>query len=123
MTRNQRIGLLVGVIVVAVVALIVAHPGSNSSKHKGTVAATVHVHGGKAVGGVQVVKAGKNQTLKLTVVSDDYKGEVHFHGYDVKRDVAPGKPATFDFKLTDDGGFVVELEATGTQIASVQVAP
>jgi hypothetical protein len=123
MSRNQRIGLLVGAVVIAVVALIVAQPGSNSSKHTGTVAATVHVHGGKAVGGVQVVKAGKSQTLKLTIVSDDYKGEVHFHGYDLKRDVAPGKPATFDFKLVDDGGFVVELEATGTQIADVEVSP
>jgi hypothetical protein len=122
MTRNQRIGLLLGVVVVAIVALIVANPGS-SSKHSGTVAATVHIHGGKPVGGIQTVKAGKSQTLKLTVVSDDYKGEVHFHGYDLKREVAPGKPAVFDFKLANDGGFVVELEATGTQIADVQVKP
>jgi hypothetical protein len=122
MTRNQRLGLVGGVIVIAVIAFIALRP-SGGTKHSGTVAATVHVHGGKAVGGVQVVKAGKNQTLKLTVTSDGYKGEVHFHGYDLKRDVAPGKPAVYDFKLTDDGEFVVELEATGTQIASVQVAP
>jgi hypothetical protein len=123
LTRNQRIGLLVGVIVAAVVVFIIVKPGGGGTKHSGSVAATVHVRGGKPVGGVQVVKAGKDQTLKLTVDSADYKGEVHFHGYDLKRDVAPGKPAVYDFKLTDDGEFVVELEATGTQIASVQVAP
>jgi hypothetical protein len=121
LTRNQRIGLLLGAVVIAAVAFIVLRP-SSSTKHSGTVAATVHVKGGKPVGGVQIVKAGKDQTLKLTVDSADYKGEVHFHGYNVKRDVAPGSPAVFDFKLTDDGAFVVELEATGTQIASVQVA-
>jgi hypothetical protein len=122
LTRNQRIGLLVGVVVIAVIAFVVLRP-SHGSKHSGTVAATIQVRGGKAAGGVQVVKAGKDQTLRLTVKSADYAGEVHFHGYDLKRDVAPGKPAVFDFKLTDDGEFVVELEKTGTQIASVQVAP
>jgi hypothetical protein len=122
MTRNQRIGLVVGVIAIAVVAFIVARP-KGRTKHSGTVAAAIQVHGGKAVGGVKVVKAGKGQTLKLTVASDGYSGEVHFHGYDLKREVAPGKPAVYDFKLTQDGVFVVELEATGTQIASVQVSP
>jgi hypothetical protein len=122
LTRNQRIALVVGVVVVAVIAFIVLRP-SGGTKHSGTVSATIQVRGGKAVGGVQVVKAGKDQTLHLTIKSADYKGEVHFHGYDLKRDVAPGKPASFDFKLTDDGEFVVELEATGTQIASVQVSP
>lgn len=123
MTRNQRIALLVGAVVVAVVVFVIVQPGGGGTKHSGTVAATVHVRGGKPVGGVQVVKAGKNQTLKLTVDSADYKGEVHFHGYDFKREVAPGRPASYDFKLTQDGEFVVELEATGTQVASVQVAP
>jgi hypothetical protein len=57
-------------------------------------------------------------------VRSDTPGEIHFHGYDVHRDVPEGG-GTVRFKLPAkfDGRFEVEVEDTGVQIAEVEVQP
>jgi hypothetical protein len=48
---------------------------------------------------------------------------VHLHGYDIVRDVAPGRPAVIRFRATTAGRFEVELEDRGLQIAELEVRP
>jgi len=132
---------------VVVVAVIVATTSSGDSSKSTTVTATVtapggaattaprppapppaataslEVKGGEPVGGVKDITAGKGEKVAITVSSPDYSGEIHLHGYDLAREVAPGKPARFAFTATQEGVFEMEVEATSTQIASLTVNP
>jgi hypothetical protein len=76
----------------------------------------------KPKGGVQKLKFTKGDTITFTVKSDT-TDEIHFHGYDVHKDVTAGSSVTFSLKATIEGIFVVELEDHGVQIASVEVDP
>jgi hypothetical protein len=59
----------------------------------------------------------------VLVVRADVTDHIHLHGYDIMRDVAPGKPARLPFKATIPGRFEVELEDRGVQIADITVTP
>jgi hypothetical protein len=59
----------------------------------------------------------------VLVVTSDVSDHVHLHGYDVMRDVAPGRTARLRFKATIPGRFEVELEDRGVQIADITVRP
>jgi hypothetical protein len=120
---TRRLVVVVAVVGIAVAAFFALHSGESSTKHNGEVTATIHVHDGTPAGGVHEVAAGTGQTLRMTVTSDGYRGEVHLHGYDVMREVAPGRPAVFVVRLTKAGTFEAELEATSTQIVSIEISP
>ncbi len=62
---------------------------------------------GEAVDGVQKIEVGTGDRLTF-VVSSDAADEIHLHGYDVTKDVAPGKPARFSVKADLEGVFEVE---------------
>jgi hypothetical protein len=49
--------------------------------------------------------------------------EVHVHGYDIARDLEPGKMTTVSFKATITGGFEIEYEHAGEQIGQLRVNP
>jgi hypothetical protein len=143
--RNQRfilLGLSALVLVVAVIAI--GSGGDDSSISTTTSAttatpttgstpttastpakpepATVVIRAGKPVGGVQKVTFKKGGTIDLIVTSDT-ADEVHFHGYDVAKDVAKGGSVRFRFPAKIDGRFVVELENRRETIANVTVEP
>jgi FtsP/CotA-like multicopper oxidase with cupredoxin domain len=124
MTSRQRLTLLAiaaGIAVVAVVLILVINPGSGADNPKGGPA-TITVRDAKPVGGVQQLKWKKGQTIDLTVKSDT-ADEVHFHGYDVHKDVAKGGTVNFRFPATIDGKFIVELENHKQTLAEVEVTP
>lgn len=77
---------------------------------------------GAPQGGIVRETVEKDERVVL-VVTSDVADEVHLHGYDVTRDVAPGKPARLPFKATIPGRFEVELEDRGVQIADITVQP
>ena len=85
-----------------------------------TIAVTVR--DGQPVGGLAraTVKQGDPVTI---VVDADTSDEVHVHGYDLKANVAPGKPARIAFTATLAGGFEIELEEAGLHIAELAVQP
>jgi hypothetical protein len=83
---------------------------------------TIVVKGGRPAGGVQSLEYTKGDDVRFDVESDVAE-EVHVHGYDVIKDVKPGKPVSFDFPADIDGIFEVELEGTHTQIAELTVNP
>jgi len=80
------------------------------------------VRGGQPVGGIRRVTVAKNRRVILTVRAD-VADHVHLHGYDVMRDIAPGRPGRIDFRATIPGRFEVELEDAGLQIADLTVNP
>ena len=59
----------------------------------------------------------------VLVVTSDVSDHIHLHGYDIMRDVAPGRPARLPFKATIPGRFEVELEDRGVLIADITVSP
>ncbi|WP_205697511.1 hypothetical protein [Conexibacter sp. SYSU D00693] len=83
---------------------------------------TIRVRDGQPVGGVQEVEVDSGEQVRFRV-SSDVTDHVHVHGYDLMRDVGPGKPATFSFEADAEGRFEVELEERGVQIAELRVTP
>jgi len=83
---------------------------------------SVTVRGGRPVGGIKRVTVEQGEVVRV-VVRSDVVDHVHVHGYDVLRDVGPGRPALMAFRATVAGGFEIELEERGLQIAQVEVRP
>ncbi len=44
----------------------------------------------------------------MIVVSADAADDIHLHGYDIEKKVAPGQPARFQFKAKFEGEFEIE---------------
>ena len=121
MSRNQRVVVLgLAVVVVVVAAIVIGTGGSDSTKDAGPT--TVVVQDAKPVGGVKDVTFKKGGTVDLTVKSDT-ADEVHFHGYDVHKDVDKGGSVHFSFPASIEGKFIVELEDHKQTLANVTVAP
>jgi heme/copper-type cytochrome/quinol oxidase subunit 2 len=131
MSRSGRIALVAIAVVVAVVAFVIISPGGgNDNKSKKAsggsrraVSERIVIRGGKPVGGIHRISAAKDDRIRLVVTSSDTKSEVHVHGYNILKQMAPGKPVTFSFPARIEGVFEVELEDTKTQIAKLSVSP
>jgi hypothetical protein len=80
------------------------------------------VRGGEPVGGVRNVTVSKGRQVVL-IVTSDVADEVHLHGYNLKRDVAPGSPARLPFRSTIVGTVEVELEQRGLPLARITTQP
>ena len=131
MSRNGRIVLIAAAVAAAIAAFAVLQSGGDdngggTSTPTATTEAPVHriaVRDGKPVGGVHKITVTKGGTVRLIVSSPDTSQEIHVHGYDLMRDMAPGRPATFKFEASNEGVFEIELEDTATKVASLQVRP
>jgi hypothetical protein len=108
MTRNQRIGLLVAAVAVAVVAFIIVQSGGDDNSSSGVT--QISVKGGVLAGDPQTITAKKNDIVQI-VVSSDAPDQIHLHGYDIEKEAAPGKPARFKFKANVEGSFIIESHA------------
>jgi hypothetical protein len=122
MSRTQRFGLLGLAVVVVVVAAIVIGTSGDGSDVKSAGPTTIEVKDAKPVGGVKTITYKKGDTIDLTVDSDT-ADEVHFHGYDVHKDVEAGGSVTFKMPANIDGEFIVELEDHKETLANVKVEP
>jgi hypothetical protein len=140
MSRNQRIGLVVAALAVAVVAFVVAQPGDDDSTPSSNATETrtstgngtdtktetetetqadepveppvtrISLEGGVLAGDVKSIEVAKGDTVRI-VVSSDVEDEIHLHGYDIERQASPGKPARFKFKADVEGAFELESHA------------
>ena len=149
MSRGQRLTYLGIAAVIAVVAVIVLASGGDDSDEgtKAAATATPTATATAETGGAQaeeetatptptptpepvLLKAGsakalnykQGETVRFRVVSDKPE-EVHVHGYDIKKELEPGKEATVSFKATIAGIFEIELEGSGTPLAQLKVVP
>lgn len=121
MPRNQRFVLLGLALVIVVVAAVAIGSGGSSNSTKSAGPTTIVVKNGQPVGGVKSVTFKKGGTVDLTIESDT-ADEVHFHGYDVHKDVTKGGSVHFRFPASITGRFIVELENHKQTLANVTVA-
>jgi hypothetical protein len=122
MSRKQRLVLLGLAVLIAVVAAVVVGTSGSSDSSESAGPTTIIVQGAKPVGGIKNLTFKKGATVDLTVRSDT-ADEVHFHGYDVHKDVAQGGSVHFKFPATIEGKFIVELEDHKQTLANVTVQP
>jgi FtsP/CotA-like multicopper oxidase with cupredoxin domain len=138
MSRDQRIALVAGAVVVAVLAFVLAQPGdddddgeraatapaqteseSGSSGDTGPAQSEepppppepevtrLRLRDGEVVGGAPDIEVESGDTVRI-VVTSDAPDEIHLHGYDITRNPAPGRPASFRFKAEAEGSFEIE---------------
>jgi hypothetical protein len=83
---------------------------------------TIVVRGGEPVGGVEELSFSQGDDIRFNVESDQ-AWEIHFHGYDVAKEVSAGGSVAFNVPAELEGVFEVEVEQTATQIAEITVNP
>jgi heme/copper-type cytochrome/quinol oxidase subunit 2 len=66
------------------------------------------------------VRISRGEKVSIQVEAD-HAEEVHVHGYDLKKDVAPGEPAVIEFTADAPGVFEVELEEAALKLFELQV--
>jgi hypothetical protein len=82
----------------------------------------VRVVNGVPQGGIVRETVDKGDRVAL-IVTSDVADHVHVHGYDLFRDLVPGKRARIAFRARLPGRFVIELEDRHAQIAELTVNP
>jgi FtsP/CotA-like multicopper oxidase with cupredoxin domain len=131
MSRNQRLGLVVLAVAVAVAGFLIARPSDEDEQEPppdrgGKAAQTetggavrtapkprrprverISVRGGAPRGGVRSIRYQRGDTVRL-VVTSDAQDEIHLHGYDITRNPRPGRPARFRFAADIEGVFDIE---------------
>jgi hypothetical protein len=80
------------------------------------------VRDGRVAGGIKRPSVSRG-TGVVVVVRADVEDELHVHGYDLMRDVAPGNPARIAFQATIAGVFEIELEQSHLLLAELEVQP
>ncbi len=97
-------------------------PGGGSQDAERPAPATIVVENGEPVGGVQELTFSEGGEIRF-VVESDVSDEVHFHGYDVGKEVEAGGRVEFEVPATLTGEFEVELEQRVVPIAEITVNP
>ncbi len=152
MSNGARIGAAVAAVVVLVLAFVLLSPEADDDSNTANTPTTtapatasdapattttspppppppaptferIRVRGGKPVGEIRKITVKKGERARIEVTSTDTSDEVHLHGYDVTRNVAPGRRARFSFEANAEGIFEIELHATHTQIGQLTVEP
>ena len=146
MTGRQRLTFLAIAAVIAVVAVVVLAAGGGGDEEEGgqqaaatptaTPAAEEAAPAATATPTATprprppVLVQGEPRTLRFTEgerirfgVRADVADEVHVHGYDLMKDVAPGQTVTFSFPASITGIFEVELEDAGILLGNLRVDP
>jgi FtsP/CotA-like multicopper oxidase with cupredoxin domain len=126
--------LVVGALAVAVIAFVIASPGSDDDNEQAAQTTTtqtetdtqtetgaetepapppeisvtrIRIQDGQVVGGAKTIEVTKGEPVRL-VVAADAPDDIHVHGYDIEKSVEPGAPARFNFKANLEGVFEVE---------------
>ncbi len=140
-----RVALGIAVVAAAVVLLLVLKDDESGEDHLSAGAPTraesngtgsggkeakpaepsipaIVVKNGKPVGGVTRLSFDAGDRIRF-VVRANTDDEVHVHGYDVEKEVGPGRVAKFDFPATIEGVFEAELHGSGEEVAELQIEP
>jgi hypothetical protein len=149
MSRAQRLTFLAIAVVIAIVAAIVLgsssgedeEPAGTNAQATATPSATETAASEATETATPeptptpkpeppLVTPGKVTKLRFTEgdtvrfrVRADTTDHVHVHGYDVLKDISPGKTITFSFPARITGIFEIELEDAGEEIAQLRVDP
>ena len=144
MERGQRIGLVLAAVVVAAIAFVLLSPSDSDDDDDVTPTTkveetrpqeptasvpapkpkpsfdTIRIAGGDVRGGERKITVDKGDVARIAVLSDT-ADEIHLHGYDVYKDVAPDKPARFRVKADIEGVFEIEAHDLGHVIIGTLV--
>jgi hypothetical protein len=124
----------VAAVAIAVVAFVIAKPGSDDNKTDTTTQAAekakpagpqvfrIQLKNHNPVGGRKVIKVKKGDRV-LIVVSSDKPETVHLHGVDIEREITPSKPGRYAFTAKNEGAYELESHTTEQKIATLQVQP
>ena len=83
---------------------------------------TVNVVKGVPQGGIQRPTIDKGDKVVLVVRTDSGEA-VHLHGYNIEKEVVPGKAVRLPFTANIAGRFEVELHPTDALLAVLEVQP
>jgi hypothetical protein len=147
MSRGQRVTFLAIAVVIGIVAIFLLADSSEDDSERSQTAATATPTPTPEEAGEEtatptptptptpepvppLLTSGKvteldfteGQTVRFRVRSDA-ADHVHVHGYDLMKDVEPGKTTTMSFKATITGIFEIELEDAGEEIGRLKVEP
>jgi hypothetical protein len=137
MSKTQRLTFLGIAVAIAIVAVVVLVGGEETGTSTAETTAAPTATGAETPTATPtptpappLLKGGKvtklefteGQTVKFRVVADAPE-EVHVHGYDIAKDLAPGKVATVSFPASITGIFEIEYEHAGEQIGQLRVNP
>lgn len=96
-------------------------PKPRSTPDANVVAISIAVDGRSVDPAPSRTKVPVGATVTLTVRSD-VANEIHVHGYEIFKDVAPGKPAVITFEADQPGLFEIEThEAPELILGQLQV--
>lgn len=116
--RNWLLGLA-GVILLAAFVGIALAP---ATRIKSSPPTAIVIAQGVPLGGTHLLTYRQGALINITVRSD-VADEVHFHGYDIHRDISPGHPVHFLIRATIQGSYPIELEQRDETLAQVTVYP
>lgn len=131
-STRARVGVL-GVAVAAIVVLFVVLNGDDNSSTttatsdaggSGSKPVTLAYKNGEVQGGEQDLSYTTGDRIRIEVESD-VESEAHLHGYNVELEVGPDKPASFHLTAGLEGVFDLELHLPNGEVglASVSVNP
>ncbi len=83
---------------------------------------TIRVVGGLPQGGIQRPTVDQGDKVVLVVRTDSGEA-VHLHGYNIEKEIVPGKPLRLPFTANIAGRFELELHPTDTLLAVLEVKP
>lgn len=123
---GNALRVVAGVVVIGLAVLLYVVLSSSDGEETLSSAATgvpiVVVEGGEPKDGIEELTYSAGEPIRFRVESD-VADEVHFHGYDVGKEIEAGGIVSFDVPATIPGIFEVELEEAKEQIAEVTVEP
>ena len=97
-------------------------PGRAARRPRPMLLVPIVVRDSRPVGGIRRATARRGWRVRI-IVRADVADVVHLHGYDIVRDVAPGRPAVIAFRASVPGRFEAELEDRGLPILDLRVEP
>jgi hypothetical protein len=83
---------------------------------------TIVVRDGAPVGGPRKLEFDAGEEIRFAVRSDA-ADDLHVHGYEVEKELRPGKTTTISFPAELEGIFEVELHGSDELVAELQVNP
>jgi hypothetical protein len=116
--RNWLLGLAGAILIAAFVGIALAP----ATKIKSSPPTTIVIQQGVPLGGTHLLTYRQGTLINLTV-RGDVTDEVHFHGYNIHKDISPGHPVHFLIPATIQGSYPVELEQHNETLAQVTVYP
>ena len=143
MERGQRIGLIGAALIVAAVLFILFQPEDSDDDTEPTPSATeqtlqgeptatvpapepkpeferIRIVDGSVQGGERRITVSKDDVARIQV-SSDAPDEIHLHGYDITKEVAPGRPARFRVQADIEGVFEIEAHDLGHVVVGTLV--